>query len=90
MRRLKWFLLMALFIAIVSPGIAAAYVTQNVIVVVLCGVRGTEFFLDTTHQYIPNIWNNLRPLGVINTNMQTFSEPSTVSGHYSILGGAWN
>ena len=91
MKGLKSLLIVLCFLIFInlSLGTAIAYQTQNVVVIVLCGVRNTEFLLDPTHQYIPNIWNNLRPQGVINTNMQILVDPSTVCGLYAILSGTW-
>ncbi|MBI5238708.1 MAG: sulfatase-like hydrolase/transferase [Deltaproteobacteria bacterium] len=82
-------MILALFslIFLCIPAMAGAYVTENVIVVTLCGVRSSEFLLDSTHQYIPNIWNNLRLKGVINTNVQTISHPATTPGNFSIVTG---
>ena len=63
--------------------------TKNVIIVVIDGARYTETFGDSTHQYIPKIWNQLRPLGAIYSNYYNNGTTLTNSGHSSILTGTW-
>lgn len=41
----------------------------NVIIVTLLGVRNSEAIDDPEHQYIPNIWNKLKPEGTLYTNL---------------------
>ncbi|MFQ6105429.1 MAG: hypothetical protein ACE5OP_14240, partial [Candidatus Glassbacteria bacterium] len=45
-----------------------SYVTEKVIIVLMGSVRNTEVFEDSTHQYIPRIWENIRPNGVLYNN----------------------
>lgn len=63
--------------------------TQNVIIVVVDGSRCTETFDDKEHKYIPNIWNKLRPLGTICTNMYIDGWTKTIPGHSAIVTGTW-
>lgn len=66
-----------------------AYQTQNVFVVVIDGLRDLEGFEDPTHQYIPRIWNDLRPQGTIYTNFYNDGATYTTPGHLTILSGQW-
>lgn len=66
-----------------------AYNTQNVFIVVIDGIRNTEALKDSSHQYIPNIWNNLCPQGTVYTNFYNNGYTITQPGHSSILTGVW-
>jgi hypothetical protein len=70
-------------------GIVQAYQTQNVFIMVIDGARYTETFGDTSHQYIPQMWNRLRPLGTIYTRFYNDSVTVTNPGHSAIITGAW-
>jgi phosphopentomutase len=61
---------------------------QNVIVVVLDGARYSETF-GADSLYIPNIWNQLRPLGTIWTNVYNEGLTRTGPAHASIASGVW-
>jgi hypothetical protein len=61
----------------------------RVIIFVIDGPRYTEFFGDPTHQHIPHIWNELRPLGTLCSNFRNLTRTETMSGHTSILTGVW-
>ncbi len=63
--------------------------TENVIIVVIDGARYTETFGDALHQYIPKIWNDLRPKGTIYTSFYNNGVTSTNPGHSTILTGTW-
>jgi hypothetical protein len=67
-----------------------AYSTKNVHVIVIDGARYSETFGDPTHQFIPNIWNKLRPQGTLYTRFYNDSVTYTVPGHCSIVSGVWN
>ncbi len=64
-----------------------AYAAENVIVLAIDGLRNDEAFDDPTHQYIPHIWNDLRPLGTINTNFWNTGVTTTTSGFTQMLSG---
>jgi hypothetical protein len=68
---------------------AAASKTKYVIVMVIDGSRYVETFGDPTHQYIPRLWNTLRPQGTIFTNLYIDGYTETNPGHSTILTGAW-
>ena len=77
-----------------TPRIAAENLqTQNVFLVVIDGVRYSETFGDPTHQFIPHIWSDLKPLGTIYTSFYNKGKPYTktvtVPGHSNLLTGAW-
>ncbi len=78
-------LLVILFLC--SP--LCAYVTENVHIVIIDGARYSETFGDTTHKFIPLIWNKLRPQATIFTRHYNDSVTLTVSSHLSIITGKW-
>jgi hypothetical protein len=78
-----------LLIVIFVTGLGAQNKTENVFVVVIDGARYTETFGDETHATIPNIWNTLRPLGVMYTNCRIEGQTSTNPGHASVVTGTW-
>lgn len=53
------------FFLLIFSSKAAAYEAKNVFIVVIDGIRNTEAFADPMHQYIPHLWNDLRPRGII-------------------------
>jgi hypothetical protein len=63
---------------------------QNVIVVVIDGARYTETF-GAGSTYIPHLYNDIKPVGVVYTNFRIADEgiTSTNPGHASILTGTW-
>ena len=66
---------------------ASTAIAENVIVLVIDGIRNDEAFDDPTHQYIPHIWNDLVPLGTICTNFWNTGFQTTTAGHLAILTG---
>lgn len=85
MRFLYWAMLLW------APAVLAAPITENVLVVVIDGLRNDEAFADSTHQYIPNIWGDLRPRGVIYTEFYNDSGTTyTTPGHVAMLTGRWH
>jgi hypothetical protein len=75
--------------AVLCCHISFAQQTQNVFILVVDGARYSETFGDPDHQYIPNIWNHLKPLGTIYTSFYNQGVTLTSSGHSSILTGTW-
>jgi hypothetical protein len=72
--------------ALLLPTIAfsqdgAAPQTENVIIVVIDGVRYTETFGDPLHRYIPNIWYRLRPQGAIGETITDGAHASMLTGN---------
>ena len=61
--------------------------TPRVILFVIDGPRRSEFFDDPTHQYIPRIWSELRPLGTIYENFRNNGVTRTSAGHAQLLTG---
>jgi len=64
-----------------------AKAVENVFIMVIDGLKNTEAFDDPTHQYIPRIWNDLRPLGTIYRNFYNMGQTGTTSGHTNICSG---
>jgi phosphopentomutase len=62
--------------------------SQNVIIVVMDGVRYSETF-GAESLYIPHIWNQLRPLATIWTNFYNDGLTKTNPGHAAIATGVW-
>lgn len=63
---------------------------QNVIIVVIDGARYSETF-GSDGKYIPHMYNDLAPLGMVFTNFRIADEgiTSTNPGQASILTGSW-
>lgn len=66
------------------------YQTKHVFLVVIDGVRNDEAFEDSLHQFIPRMWNDLRPLGTLYTNFYSTCITYTTSGHVTLLTGNRN
>jgi hypothetical protein len=85
------FILSAVFILIGSLLILlsnySVYAAENVFVLIIDGLRNDEAFDDPTHQYIPHMWNDLRPLGTINTNFWNTGITVTTAAHNQIVTG---
>lgn len=67
--------------------ICPVYAAENVIVLIIDGLRNDEAFDDSTHQYIPHIWNDLRPQGTINTNFWNTGITISTPAHTQIVSG---
>ena len=67
----------------------SAQQTRHVLVVVIDGVRYSETFGDPAHQWIPKIWTELRPQGVIYPSYSNDGLTETNPGHASIVTGTW-
>jgi hypothetical protein len=78
------FVLINIYLSFVFP-----QQTQNVFIIVVDGARYSETFGDPIHQYIPQIWNQLKPQGAIYTSFYNQGVTQTNSGHSSILTGTW-
>lgn len=63
---------------------------ENLVLVIICAIRCDEAFEDSAHQYIPHMWNDLKPLGAICANLFSTCLTSTTSGHYAIVTGTRN
>lgn len=68
---------------------STSYQTKNVIIVIMDGVRYSETFGDESHQNIPHIWNDLRPLGSTYTNFYNYGHTVTAPGHSTLLSGVY-
>jgi hypothetical protein len=65
--------------------------TENVFVVIIDGIRDTEAFDDPSHQYIPYLWNVLRPQGTIYTEFfNDYLTTYTTPAHSALLTGQWH
>ena len=63
------------------------YKTKNVIIIVVDGVRYSETWGDTTHQYIPYFLNEIADFGVVNTSFYNNGETYTTPGFTAITTG---
>jgi hypothetical protein len=63
-------------------------IANNVIVVVIDGARYSETF-GKEDTYIPYMWNEMRPQGVIFTNFYNDGTTKTNPGHATIATGKW-
>ena len=80
--------LCAVVAAVGLPQAPAEAADQNVIIVVIDGIRYSETFGDPLHRYIPHIWYGLRPKGTIHTNFYNRGETVTLGAHASMLTGS--
>lgn len=65
------------------------YKTENVLVLIMDGPRYTETWGDPTHQYIPNMANNMASQGVIYDNFRNNGPTYTNAGHTAIATGIY-
>jgi hypothetical protein len=65
-----------------------AAIAQNVIIVVIDGVRYSEGF-GAEGKYLPHIWNDLRPQGTTFTNFRNDGHTITCPGHAAFLTGEY-
>jgi len=79
-----------LLFTILSPAHASDYQTKHLFLVIIDGLRNDEAFEDSVHQYIPRIWNDLRPSGTIYTNLYSTTLTYTTSGHTAHVSGTRN
>jgi len=63
------------------------YLTENVVIIVMDGPRYTETIADSTHQYIPHLWNDMKDSGVICTSFYNEGKTFTVNGHVAMTTG---
>jgi hypothetical protein len=70
-------------------GSLVAQQTQYVVMLVIGGVRYSETFGDGTHSFIPHVWSELRPKGVIYTSYRNEGRTETIPGHAAIATGTW-
>ncbi len=63
------------------------YKTENVIIIVVDGVRYSETWGDTTHQYIPYFSNEIADFGVVNTSFYNNGKTNTTPGFTAITTG---
>lgn len=85
MNRLRLFLLL-----ILSAGVLRAQPADRyVVIAVIDGARYTETLGDPNHQYIPRLWNILRPQGIVYMSFYNNGVTLTTPGHSSILSGVW-
>jgi len=79
--------LILLFFATWGAASVYAYSTEKVIIIFMGGVRSSEAFEDSTHQYIPNIWENIRPQGVLHRNFFNLAKTGMQTGTFSTVMG---
>jgi membrane-anchored protein YejM (alkaline phosphatase superfamily) len=65
------------------------YKTKNVMIVVVDGLRYSEGWGDSTHQYIPQMAEILSKQGVINTHFYNLGDTYTSAGHTSLTTGIY-
>ena len=63
------------------------YVTENVVIVVMDGPRYSETIGDSSHQFIPHLWNDMRDSGIICTEFYNEGITFTVNGHVALTTG---
>ena len=63
--------------------------TQNVVVVIVDGLRFTEGWGDSTKKYIPLLAGNMAKNGVVNTTFYNNGDTYTSAGHTNITTGIY-
>ncbi|MFZ4399541.1 MAG: alkaline phosphatase family protein [Bacteroidales bacterium] len=63
------------------------YKTKNVIVVIIDGARYAETWGDSTHQYIPEMANQMSEYGIINKEFYNNGPTYTLAGHTALTTG---
>lgn len=81
------YLLMITTVIFLKIGDVNSASTNNVFIIVIDGARYSETFGDESHRFIPKIWNELRPKGVIFTSFYNAGPTLTNPGHSAILTG---
>ena len=66
-----------------------SYKTENLVIVVMDGARYSETFGDSSHSYIPNLWNFMKDSGVIFTSFYNLGTTFTMNGHIAITTGIY-
>lgn len=86
------FFTLALFTLALSATSNAAAVTraENLVIVVINGVRYNDAFGEKNHLYIDNIWNKLKPLGTICTKFYNNEQTFPIPAQMSLLTGVWH
>ncbi|MFH1754232.1 MAG: alkaline phosphatase family protein [Candidatus Latescibacterota bacterium] len=64
-------------------------VSYNAVLVVIDGARYTETFGDSTHRYIPHMWDDLKPQGLVFDHFRNEGETKTNPGMTSLATGTW-
>jgi hypothetical protein len=93
MNRLKIFasLLITFFPAfMVRPAIAEKPKAENLVIIVINGVRYNDAFGDKNKLYIDNMWTQLRPLGTIFTKLENPEITVPIPSQMSLLTGVWH
>ena len=63
------------------------YLTENIVIVVMDGPRYSETIGDSSHQFIPHLWNDMRDSGIICTSFYNDGITFTVNGHVALTTG---
>lgn len=68
---------------------SSKYKTENVVVLIMDGPRYSETWGDPTHQYIPQMANEMAHQGIISTAFRNNGPTFTCSGHTAITTGVY-
>jgi membrane-anchored protein YejM (alkaline phosphatase superfamily) len=72
-----------------SKKVSRDYKTRNVIIVVADGLRYSEAWGDSTHQYIPRMAYEFAKQGIVNNRFYNMGGTYTAAGHTSITTGIY-
>lgn len=88
------YFLIAAIVLVCSPAIAKDIIknskVNNLVIIVINGVRYNDAFGDKNHLYIDNIWNKLRPLGTTCTKFENSNLTLPIPSQMSLLTGVWH
>ena len=69
---------------------ASTYATRKVFVISIDGLRSTEAFdAADPSEYIPVMWNELRPIGALYRGFYNLGATWTTPGNHTIIDGCW-
>jgi hypothetical protein len=92
--RAGWLMLAAMVLSAGGAMAAEAakdesFKTRHVVILVMDGARYTETWGDAEHKYIPRIFKELAPQGVVFTNFRNQGQTETVPGHTALCTGIY-
>lgn len=86
---LIFFVVCCLELWICKASAEKVYKTKHVFIVVMDGVRYSETFGDDKHQFIPHLYNDLKPQGTLFNNCYVKGVTVTRQGHSTLISGTW-
>lgn len=83
------FVLASLAMALLLPAMTHGYESERVVIVSIDGLRATEAFEERPWDFIPLMWDSLRPQGLLYPSMYNLGATWTTPGHAQMFSGQW-